>query len=128
MAGGLLIDVAAAAGSVMDAVDGPYLQEASFAYLTRKATKAETQGTMAWILSYVEGNRRYRPLKGDSLRPDLQKEQRKFGSYLARIDNATSSKYWRCGSRDRQSRHHLVLRCKSWVGQIRVMERALILF
>ena len=108
----------------------PYIQEVD---LARKATEAKTHSTKDWIRRHVKVERRHRPPPGGKIRKDLQRENKgiaspyfqllfghaAIGPYLAdTIKTIQSDKCWRCGSGERQSRHHLFVKCRAWEAQI----------
>ena len=103
------------------------LLEATLSRLRQKATDPRSQCTREWIRSYVNSEQRYRPPK------DLRKEGEGvvskvfqllsgyavIGSYLKDKTKTTQSdKCWWCGRGERQSRHHLFVKCQTWATQI----------
>lgn len=110
-----------------------YLQEASLSHLTRKTSEARSKTTQDWIRDHVRGERRYRPPPGLRLRKGLSKVRKELAGrfyqllsghaataeHLRRVEQTPGDKCWWCGSGERQSRHHLVIKCRRWMPEIR---------
>ena len=120
-----------------DRADPTYLAEASLSYLTRKTTEQRTQATSNWIRSRVGKQRRYRPPLGGKMRKGLAKTKKELASryyqllsghaaieeHLTRIGQATSSHCWWCGTGEKQTRHHLLIKCRRSKPEITRMWR-----
>ena len=130
-----------AAGGYLDTdkLDKTYLREASLAHLTRKAAEAKTRSTKDWTQRHIKAERRYRPPKGGKIRKDPQRENKSaasrffqllsshaaIGPHLAEVTKAIrSDKCWWCNSGERQSRHHLFIKCRAWKPRLRSCGRA----
>ena len=113
--------------------DPEYLREASLSRLTRKATEARSNTASEWIQSHVRRERRYRPPPGRKLRKGLGRVRKELAGcfyqllsghaatapHLRRIGQAPNDRCWWCGSGERQTRHHLFIRCRRWAPEVR---------
>ena len=110
-----------------------YLREASLSHLTRTTTEARTNATATWIRDHCGRHRRYRPPKGGKMRKELGKCTKELAGrfyqlmsghaavaeHLVRVGQADSDACFWCGSGERQTRHHLFIKCKRWMPEIR---------
>ena len=101
--------------------------------LTRKTTEARSNATAEWIRSHTGRIRRYRTPKGSKMRKALSRTRKGLAGrfyqllsghaataeHLSRVGQAQSDLCWWCGSGERQSRHHLFVRCQRWGPEIR---------
>ena len=127
-----------AAGGEEDRANTEYLGEASLAHLTRKTTEARSRATREWIRDHACRERRYRPPprgklpKGSEQLGKARKELAgRFYQLLSghaatavrprRWGQVPSDKCWWCGSGERQTRHHLFIRCRRWTPEIKRM-------
>ena len=113
--------------------DHEYLREASLSHLTRVTTETRSGATAAWIRDHCGRRRRYRPPKGGQLRKELGRCPKELASrfyqlasghaavaeHLMRIGQADSDTCFWCGSGERQTRHHLFIKCRRWMPEIR---------
>ena len=120
-----------------DRVGRSFLQEASFSHLMRKTTEARSQATSTWVRGHVGRRHRYRPPLGGSLRKGLARVRKELAGrfyqllsghagtaeLLRRVGQAPSDKRWWCSSGERQSRHHLFIKCRRWLPEIRRLWR-----
>ena len=110
------------------------LREASLSYLTRVTTEARSETTTEWIRSHVGRRQRYRPTpKGGKLRKALARTRKELtgcfyqllsghaavAEHLVRVGQAQSDRCWWCGSGERQTRFHLLIRCRRWELEIK---------
>ena len=110
-----------------------YLGEASLSHLTRATTEARSTATAEWIRTRSGQRRRYRPPKGGKMRKDLNRTQKELASqfyqllsghaataeHLVRIGQAENDTCFWCGLGERQTRHHLFVRCRRWTLEIK---------
>ena len=110
-----------------------YLREASLSHLTRTTTEARANATAAWIRDHCGRRRRYRPPKGGKLRKELGKCPKELAGrfyqlmsghaavaeHLVRVGQADVDTCFWCGSGERQTRHHLFIKCRRWMPEIR---------
>ena len=122
-----------AAGGEGERASPQYLGEASLSHLTRVTTKARSAATAEWIRANSGQRRRYRPPKGGKMRKDLNGTRKELASrfyqlmsghaataeHLRRVGQAESDTCFWCGSGERQTRHHLFVKCKRWTPEIR---------
>lgn len=125
-----------AAGGRQFGVDDGLRREASLSHLARIATERRSRATAQWVSEHVRPERRYRPPAGTGLRRKaLRKEKKSVASryYQLLSGHAATASFlnermmghlclesnecrW-CGSRARESRHHLFVECKAWYLQ-----------
>ena len=122
-----------AAEGRMEEAGQEYLREASLSHLTRTTTETRTNATVAWIRDHCGRRRRYRPPKGGKMRKELGRCPKELAGrfyqlmsghaavaeHLVRVGQADSDTCFWCGSGERQTRHHLFIRCKRWMPEIR---------
>ena len=110
-----------------------YLREASLSHLTRVTTEARSMATAERIRTRSGRHRRYRPPKGGKMRKDLNRTRKELAScfyqllsghattaeHLKRVSQAESDTCFWCGSGERQSRHHLFVKCRRWTPEIK---------
>ena len=103
-----------------------FLREANPPYLMRKTAEARSQATSTWIRVRVKRRHRYRPHPGGKLRKRLTGRFYQLLSghaatteHLKRVGQASSDRCWWCGSGERQTRYHLLVRCWRWLPEIR---------
>ena len=98
----------------------------------RKTTEARSHATSTWIRDHAKRKHRYRP-PGGRLRKGLARVRKELtgrfyqllsghaatAEHLARIGQAPSNRCWWCGSGERQSRYHLLVKCERWTPEIR---------
>ena len=114
-------------------VEQAYLQEASLTCLTRRTTETRSEATSEWIRTHVGRRRRYRPPPGGKLRKGLARVRKELAGrfyqlllgytaiveHLVRVGQASSDRCWWCGSGERQTRFHLLVKCRRWEPEIR---------
>ena len=124
-----------AVGEEGDLAGPAYLQEASLSHLTRVPTEARSTSTGEWIRSHVKRRHRYRPPPGGRLRRELGKVRKELvchfyqlllghaamAPYLHRFGKAPNDTCCWCGTGEIQIRHHLLIRCRRWSPEIRMM-------
>ena len=107
--------------------------EASLSHLTRKTTEARTEATARWVRERSGHRRRYRPPKGGKMRKALNRTKKEVASrsyqllsgraavaeHLKRVSQTPTNKCFWCGSGERQTRYHLLVKCKRWEPEIR---------
>ena len=110
-----------------------YLREASLSYLTRVTTEARSEATAEWIRTRSGQRRRYRPPKGGKMRKDLGGCRKELAGrfyqllsghaataeHLVRVGQAENDTCFWCGSGEKQTRHHLFVKCRRWTPEIR---------
>ena len=110
-----------------------YLREASLSHLTRVTTEARSNATAVWIRDHCGRRRRYRPPKGGKMRKELGKCPKELASrfyqlasghaavaeHLVRVGQADNDTCFWCGSGERQTRHHLFIKCRRWTPEIK---------
>ena len=110
-----------------------YLREASLSHLTRVTTEARSTATAEWIRTCSGRRRRYRPPRGGKMRKDLNRTRKELAGrfyqllsghaataeHLRRVGQAESDTCFWCGSGERQTRHHLFVKCRRWTPEIR---------
>ena len=113
--------------------DQEYLREASLSHLVRTTTEARASATAEWIRNHCGRRRRYHPPRGGKMRKELGKCPKELASrfyqlmsghaaiaeHLVRVGQADSNACFWCGSGERQTRHHLFIRCRRWMPEIR---------
>ena len=114
-----------------------YLQEASLSHLMRKATDSRIQATEIWIRDHVGRGHRYRPPPGGKLRKGLARVRKELAERiyqllsghaataerLVRVGQIPSDRCRWCGSGERQTRYHLLARCRPWLPETRRLWR-----
>ena len=115
--------------------DPLYLREASLSHLSRATTEARSTAVAEWIRTHSGRQRRYRPPKGGKMRKALNRTRKEIASryyqllsghaavaeHLVRVGQATSSECFWCGSGERQTRYHLLVKCRRWTPEIKKM-------
>ena len=110
-----------------------YLLEASLSHLTRVTTETRANATAEWIRTHCGRRRRYNPPKGGKMRKDLAKAPKELAGrfyqmlsghaataeHLKRVGQTDSDTCFWCGSGERQTRHHLFVKCRRWMPEIR---------
>ena len=118
----------AAAEGEGERAEPAYLREASLSHPTRKATEARSEATTERIRSHVRRGRRYRPPRGGKLRKALARTRKELAGrfyqllsghavvteHLVRVGQTQSDSCWWCWSGERQTRFHLLVRCRRW--------------
>ena len=113
--------------------DPEYLREASLSHLTRISTERRATETGRWIREHVKRRHRYRPPPGGKTGRELGRVRKELAGrfyqllsghaatapHLQRFGQSPSDQYWWCGSGERQTRHHLFIRCRRWTPEIR---------
>ena len=114
-------------------VASDYLMEASLSHLTRVTTEARASATATWIRDHCGRRRRYRPPKGGKMRKELGRCPKELAGrfyqlmsghaavaeHLVRVGQADNDNCFWCGSGERQTRHHLFIKCRRWMPEIR---------
>ena len=113
--------------------DQEYLREASLSHLARVTTETRAKATAEWIRTHCGRKRRYRPPRGGKMRKELGKAPKELASrfyqlmtghaataeHLSRVGQASSDSCFWCGSKERQTRHHLFVKCRRWGPEIK---------
>ena len=113
----------------------PYLKEASLSHLSRVTAEARSSPTATWIRDHCGRNRRYRPPKAGKMGKAMNRVRKETASrfyqllsghaavaeHLVRVGQASSASCFWCGSGERQTRHHLLVKCRRWTPKIRKM-------
>ena len=110
-----------------------YLGEASLSHLSRVVAEARSSATVAWIRDHCGRNRRCRPPRTGRMRKALNRVRKETASrfyqllsghaavaeHLVGVGQASSISCFWCGSGERQTRHHLLVKCRRWTPEIR---------
>ena len=128
-------DIAAksAAANRQCTIDPIFRNEASLSYLKRVTTETRSKATREWIRDRVKRKHRYRPPPNGKMRKELSKAPKELAGryyqllpghaaiaqHLVRVGQAQNECCWWCGSDEKQSRHHLFIRCQRWMPEIK---------
>ena len=124
-----------AAEQLEERAEGSYLGEASLSYLRRVTTENRTKATADWIRERSGRQRRYRPPKGGKMRKALNKTRKELAGryyqllsghaavaeHLKRVGQMQSDRCFWCGTDEKQTRFHLLIRCRRWKPEIEEM-------
>ena len=128
-------DIAAksAAANRQGAIDPIFWNEASLSYQKSVTTETRSKATKEWIRDRVKSKHRYCPPPNGKMRKELGRVPKELAGryyqllsghaataqHLVRVGQAQNECCWWCGSGEKQSRHHLFIRCQRWMPEIK---------